>query len=199
MMGATKQLTIPGSQTSVLFMEVTEDKLVAALKAHEISAFNYLYKKYSPSLYGVILRIVNQHETAQDILQDVFCKIKKYICGYDPARGRLYTWMLNMARHAAIDEIRKMSSRGRLLCDELEGCIIKIDKAGGTQINTDTIGLNKLLIRLTFHERELLDLMYYKGFTHPEVAKQMGIPLGTVKTRIRGAILKLRLYFKEQI
>ncbi|WP_443947547.1 RNA polymerase sigma factor [Pedobacter sp. AW1-32] len=184
-----------GSEKPTLFLEITEDKLIVALKAGEIQAFNYLYKKYSEALFGVILKIVNQHETAEDILQDVFLKIRKYISGYDAAKGRLFTWMLNTARHAAIDELRKTSSRGRLLCDELEVCILKIDERGGTQINTDTIGLNRLLISLTSHERQLLDLMYYKGFTHPEVAEYMGIPLGTVKSRIRGAIIKLRLYF----
>lgn len=179
----------------LLTLEVEERRLIAALKDGELSAFNYLYHHYAANLFGVIFKIVKQQETAEDVLQELFLKIKSNIHAYNEKKGRLFTWMLNMARNAAIDEVRRASSKGRLLCDELEYSLGILDREKSTILNPDTIGLKKLLNQLKENETMLIDLVYYQGYTHQEIAESLNIPIGTVKTRIRNAIFTLRAIF----
>ncbi|WP_316831710.1 RNA polymerase sigma factor [Pedobacter aquatilis] len=189
-----KPFTGEGNSASHM-LEMPEDKLVKALKAQDQVAFNYLYRYYSAALHGILLRMVNQQETAEDLLQEVFLKINKGILGYDTQRGRLFTWMLNLAKNTAIDHIRLTTSKCRLRSEEIENCVNIIDAAGCAQTNTDSIGLRTIIGGLTLQEQKLLNLVYYGGYTHIEAAAALAMPLGTVKTRIRAAILKLRKYY----
>lgn len=155
-------------------------------------AFAYLYDNYSTSLYGIINSIVTEKETASDVLQDVFVNIWKKIELYDATKGRLFTWMLNIARNAAIDKIRSKSYRNSLKNQSFpENVDINIGKAI-TESKIEDIGLKKILTKLKDEQRVLLDLSYFQGFTHEEIAKALNIPLGTVKTRIRNALIQLR-------
>jgi len=160
-------------------------------------SFSYLYDNYSGALLGVISAIVSNQETARDVLQDVFVNIWRKIGSYDSAKGRLFTWMMNIARNAAIDKIR---SRGYQ--DSLKNQAIpdNVDNAGMARSATlpqmtDT-GLRNVLTRLKEEHRVLIDMSYYQGYTHDEIAKILDIPLGTVKTRIRSALTHLRTMIK---
>jgi len=160
-------------------------------------SFSYLYDNYSGALLGVISAIVSDQETARDVLQDVFVNIWRKIGSYDSAKGRLFTWMMNVARNAAIDKIR---SRGYQ--DSLKNQAIpeNVDNTGMARSATlpqmtDT-GLKNVLTRLKEEHRVLIDMSYYQGYTHDEIAKILDIPLGTVKTRIRSALTHLRTMIK---
>lgn len=181
-----------------LQISVREDKLVDALKIGSLSAFSYLYHRYSAALLGSIMRTVNQQETAEDLLQEVFIKIHQHIGRYDEKKGRLFTWMLNLARHAAIDQIRLVATKGRKKSEDIHDCLPIIDAFFNSGINTDLVGIKALLSNLNPNEQQILDLAYYKGFTHPEISELLNIPLGTVKTRIRSSIIKLRQFFAYQ-
>ncbi len=87
----------------------SEQELITALKARDDQAFSYLYDHYSGSLYSIILQIVKSPETASDVLQEVFINIWRKIESYDPLKGRLFTWMLNISRNASIDMLRSKS------------------------------------------------------------------------------------------
>lgn len=170
----------------------SEQELVALLQQRNEQSFGYLYDNYSGALLGIIGAIVPNEETARDTLQEVFVNIWKKIGSYDPAKGRLFTWMMNVARNAAIDKLR---SRGYQ--DSLKNNAITTGTEAGiagtaTLPQVGDVGLKKILSRLKDEYRVLIDLSYFQGYTHDEISKIMGIPLGTVKTRIRSALIHLR-------
>ena len=172
-----------------------ENDLVIQLKGRSEKAFSYLYDNYSGALYGIIHSILTDAETANDTLQDVFVNIWRKIESYDPSKGRLYTWMLNIARNASIDTLRSKSfqnsQKNQSFPENVDGLSV-----GTSQLNIDNIGLRKMLEKLKGDQRVLIDLAYFKGYTHEEIADIEGIPLGTVKTRIRTALQQLRNILK---
>jgi RNA polymerase sigma factor (sigma-70 family) len=175
----------------------TEQELVLALKERNNQAFGFLYDNYAGALYGIIKQIItDNHELASDVLQEVFINIWRKIESYDQTKGRLFTWMLNIARNASIDTLRSKSYQNSQKNQELPENVYKGVTNQTTQLNVDNIGLRKLLEKLKPDHRALVELAYFKGFTHEEIAEMMAIPLGTVKTRIRNALLQLREYLK---
>lgn len=167
-----------------------ETELVALLQERNGQAFSYLYDNYSGALLGVIGSIITDRELAGDVLQNVFVNIWRKIDLYDSSKGRLFTWMLNIARNAAIDEVRSRSYRDT----QKNQPIAETDSLPGavTGPAIGDVGLKKLLTKLKEEWRVLIDLSYFQGFTHEEIAKLQGLPLGTVKTRIRTALNHLR-------
>lgn len=168
----------------------SEQELVALLQQRNEKAFEYLYDNYSGALFGIVNSIVTDREIANDVLQHVFINIWRKIESYDPSKGRLFTWMLNIARNASIDEVRSKGFRDSQKNQSLSG---NVDVAGVvTAPAIDDVGLRKVLTRLKGELRVLIDLSYFQGFTHEEISKMLDIPLGTVKTRIRSALIQLR-------
>jgi len=172
-----------------------EQQLVVLLNEQNNDAFNYLYDHYSGALFTIINQIVPDKDTAGDVLQEVFVNIWKKINTYDPSKGRLFTWMLNIARNAAIDKVRSRGYR-----DNQRNQQIMDTETSGINVSSNPtvsdVGLKKVLNTLNDESRKLIDLSYFQGFTHEEIAKMLGIPLGTVKTRIRTAIIQLRTMIK---
>jgi RNA polymerase sigma factor (sigma-70 family) len=169
----------------------TEKELIALLKQRDEKAFSYLYDNYSGALYSIITQILENTELANDVLQEVFINIWRKIDTYDPAKGRLYTWMLNISRNASIDQLRSKnyqnSQKNQSIPENVDGL------AGSSmQMSVDSIGLKKMLEKLKMEQRVLIELAYFKGYTHEEIAEMEDIPLGTVKTRIRNALIQLR-------
>lgn len=163
---------------------------MALLQQRNEKAFEYLYDNYSGALFGIVNSIVTDKEIANDVLQNVFINIWRKIESYDPSKGRLFTWMLNIARNSSIDEIRSKGFRDSQKNQSLSS---NVDVAGVVTIpSIDDVGLRKVLTRLKGELRVLVDLSYFQGFTHEEISKMLDIPLGTVKTRIRSALIQLR-------
>jgi RNA polymerase sigma factor (sigma-70 family) len=169
----------------------SENELVTLLQQRSEKAFSYLYDNYAGALNGIISSIITESETANDILQDVFVNIWKKIDSYDSSKGRLFTWMLNIARNAAIDKLRSRSFKDGLKNQPLSD---NVDNRVDSHVNpsVNDVGLKKIISKLKDEQRLLVDLSYFQGFTHEEIAKAMNIPLGTVKTRIRSALIQLR-------
>ena len=174
----------------------TESELVSLLKSRDGKAFGYLYDNYSASLYTVIVQLVTDMEIANDVLQEVFVNIWRKIESYDPSKGRLFTWMLNIARNASIDTLRSRSYQNTRKNQSLQQNTDLPATAKPDSVNIDNIGLKKIIERLKKEHRVLIDLAYFKGYTHEEIAEIEDIPLGTVKTRIRNALMQLREYLK---
>lgn len=170
----------------------TEEELIALLRRRDEQAFGYLYDNYSGALYGVILKMLGIEEASRDLLQDVFVKIWRNIDTYDAVKGRLYTWMLNIARNAAIDVLRSPGySRERSTTDLANDAHMeRIIPA--TMLKTDHVGLEKVVAGLKDEYRKIIDLAYFKGYTQEEIAEELKIPVGTVKTRSRSALLQLK-------
>lgn len=174
----------------------TEHELVSLLKSRDSKAFGYLYDNYSASLYTIIAQLVDDMEVANDVLQEVFINIWRKIESYDPVKGRLFTWMLNIARNASIDTLRSKSYQNTQKNQSLQDKDGWIEGGKSTLVDVDNIGLKKVVHRLKKEYRVLIDLAYFKGYTHEEIAQIENIPLGTVKTRIRNALTQLREYLK---
>jgi RNA polymerase sigma factor (sigma-70 family) len=174
----------------------TEQELVLLLRNRNNQAFNYLYDNYSGALYSIILQIIQENELASDVLQEVFVNIWRKMESYDATKGRLFTWMLNIARNASIDTLRSKSYQNSKKNQELPDNVHSSSSGQITQMNVDNIGLRKTLEKLKPEHRILIELAYFKGYTHEEIAEIEGIPLGTVKTRIRNSLLQLREYLQ---
>ena len=173
-------------------LKYREEELVMLLQAGEQQAFSYLYDNYAGALNGIITRMVEDRQLAEDILQEAFIKIWNNFSNYDPEKGRLFTWMLNITRNLTIDTLRSKGYKKQRKISGDENSVSNYSSDNKVAERFDTIGLRKRLINLKPEQRSIIDLAYFNGYTQDEISKEMGIPLGTVKTRMRSAILELR-------
>lgn len=173
----------------------TEEELVTSLKNGDQDALSFLYDNYSAALFGVILRIVELQENAEDVLQETFVKIWKNISSYDKSKGKLYTWLINIARNNAIDSLRAKDYKLKSQIRSLDNSVRSINKQYSTAIHPDHIGLKTLVDKMKPEYKQLIDKLYFEGYTQEEAAEELNIPLGTVKTRARAAIGQLREIF----
>lgn len=169
-------------------------QLIIRLQQQDRSVVGELYDAYGGALYGVVLRIVRTRELAEQVLQDTFVKVWRNSTSYDASKGRLFTWLLNIARNTAIDVTRSAHFQQSWKTDSLDNLV---HKPGGEAMNPDHLGLKEVVDRLDDKYRLLIELVYFQGYTQEEVAEETGIPLGTVKTRLRYAISELRTQFGE--
>lgn len=176
-------------------IKLSEEELITALQNREKVGAEALYDMYSGSLHGIIFRIVQHEEIAEDLLQETFVKIWNSFGSFDSEKGRLFTWMANIARNLSIDKLRSKDFRNHSKNQDIENTVNFIDEQRNTSLNPETFGVRELIEKLKPEQKLILDLVYYKGYTHVEVAEELDIPLGTVKTRLRMAIITLRKFF----
>ncbi len=169
-----------------------EEELVLLLKQQDQTAFSYLYDNYAGALNGVIYRIVEDKELSEDILQEVFLKIWNNFASYDSTKGRLYTWMLNLTRNLTIDTIRSKGYKKQSKIYGDENSVSNLEDSSQGTNRFDAIGLNKQLKTLKPEELSIINMAYFNGYTQDEISKELAIPLGTVKTKMRNAIISLR-------
>lgn len=172
---------------------LNEQEFVARLKIHDQAALTQLYDNYSAALYGIISRIVIVDEVAEDVLQECFIKAWKHIHQYDSSKGRLFTWLANIARNSSIDYQRSTQKRRDRCQEKIEDNLHNLEPVH--QPNPDRIGLAALVNLLECKYSVLIELVYFRGFTHQEVAEMLNLPVGTVKTRLRKGALLLRQMF----
>lgn len=171
--------------------KLDEPDLISLLKDGDEGAFSYLYDHYSAALFGIILKIISKEEVAEDVLQEVFVKIYTHIKHYDSSRGRLYTWLLQITRNTAIDMVRSKDFKKAHVIRELNNNV-NDSASNSSAASYDSIGLDKVLSGLSEDQRKIVDLSYYKGFTQEEISNELNVPLGTVKSRARSALVQLR-------
>jgi RNA polymerase sigma factor (sigma-70 family) len=140
----------------------------------------------------VISRIIKNEDVAEEILQDAFLRIWDRIETYDAGKGRLFTWMLNIARNLAIDKTRSKEISKDRKTDDIDDLVNRIDRKEQAEQNVETIGLKEVLTRLPEEQKFVVEYLYLKGYTQSELADEFNIPLGTVKTRLRLAMIELR-------
>ena len=179
--------------------QLTEDKMVSLLKAGDARSFGELYDLYSGAIYSIIRKIIESEELAQDVLQDSFVKIWERRSAYDSSKGRIFTWMLNVARNTSIDALRNKHVKVASKIQNIEDNVSKINRQNSSSQSEDTIGMTEIIGSLTPEQRVIIELTYFQGFTQEEVSKELNIPLGTVKTRTRSALIQLRQTYKKGI
>jgi len=174
-------------------MKFAESQIVEMLHQNDKQAIAVIYDHYAPALYGVVVRIVQSEEIAQDVMQDAFVKIWKKGTTYDSTKGTLFTWLLNITRNTAIDKIRSAGFRKSGENQNIDNHVHNKVSSRGT--NPDEIGVKELLNNLDDKYRDIIDMIYFRGFTQKEVSEELDIPLGTVKTRLRIGLRELRGIF----
>jgi RNA polymerase sigma factor (sigma-70 family) len=175
-----------------LAKKYSEEELILSLQQRDQQAFSYLYDNYAPALNGVIFRMVEEKELAEDILQEAFIKIWDNFTQYDSSKGRLFTWMINLTRNLTIDTLRSKNYKKQQKISADENSVSNLSNNYSGAERFDTIGLRKNVENLKPEQKRIIDLAYFSGYTQDEIAKEIGIPLGTVKTRMRTAIIELR-------
>lgn len=177
-----------------LDMESATQHYAASLKRGDASVMAILYDEYSSALYGVVVRILRSTSHAEDVLQETFVRVWTNRESYSPDRGTLFTWMLNIARNLAIDTLRKASySREEIQTAEE---IVGIDsRVSDPREAAESVDLKSLVGTLPPEQQEIIDLVYFKGYSQSEIAEEYDIPLGTVKSRVRLAMNTLRTIY----
>lgn len=168
------------------------EELVERFKNKDVKAFETLYSMYHGSIHGVIYAIVKNQDLADELLQDVFMKAWKNADTYSSKKGRFFTWMLNIARNTAIDATRSKSFKQGKQNLDADFFVNIIEDHSNLDGKTDAIGIANYLKNLGDTCKKLIELLYFKGYTHKEASEELKNPLGTIKTRNRNCIQQLR-------
>lgn len=190
---------VPNTTAEDRLRRAEEDAaLVAALAEDEVGALEQLYDRYSALVFSVALRVLHDHALAEDVTQEVFLRIWRQPASFDPARGRFISWLSSVARNRALDEQRRLSRRRRAE-DQDEDPVLRLpaegrgdDPAHEAVLADDRRRVHEAMRDLPDAQRTVIELAYFGGLTQTEIAERTGDPLGTIKTRVRLGMRKLR-------
>jgi len=167
--------------------------LLARIVQKDERAVEALYARYSGPLYSLAYQVTGAERFAQDVVQEVFVALWRDAGRFDPSRGAVAPWLFSLARHKAIDLVRREANIRKRTADvDLEFHEADDDVDQETWLNFRRERVRAAIEELTPTQREALELAFFGGLTHVEVSERLGIPLGTAKTRIRSALLRLR-------
>lgn len=169
-----------------------QDELLDLIQQKDEKSFDYLYDMYAQSLFGVIHAIVKNKAQAEDVLQEVMLKIWEKLDAYNSDKGRFYTWIVNIARNAAIDKYRSKAYKKQRKNLSTDNFVDILEGSYNLGRLTNAIGIEGFVKKLKPKCIKIIDLLFYKGFTHKEAAENLNIPLGTLKTRNRACLNDLR-------
>jgi RNA polymerase sigma-70 factor, ECF subfamily len=166
-----------------------DEKLVMAIRSGDESAMAVLYDRYSSLVYSVALRVLGDTGTAEDVLQEVFMQLWRNPGLFDSSRGNLAPWLAVITRNRSIDSLRKRRPE-----TDIDDVIVSVepDMAGDAERGRAMEKVRGVLGAMPLPQRSALEMAYFEGLTHTEIAAKTGEPLGTIKTRIRGGLLALR-------
>jgi RNA polymerase sigma-70 factor, ECF subfamily len=175
--------------------DITTEEIISLLKDRKERGMSLLYDQYSDSLFGLVNRILDDQQAAEDVLQRTMLKIWNNIHGFDPAKASFFTWMSVIARNTALDQKRLKTFQAREKTISTDEIVYKptVSTPEGTSIDTA-----RLLSGLDNNYRIVLEYAYLKGYTQQEISDTLDMPLGTVKTRLRAAIGMLREQLKNE-
>ena len=169
--------------------------LVQRLLQRDVDAFEELYDRHSRIVYSLVLRILQQASTAEEVVQDVFLQLWRNAGLYDHSRGPFVPWLLTLARNRALDQLRLKSERQRRREDqteELPPVLATPDFEGSLDEKRRATRVRELMAALNPQQKRALELAYFEGLSHAEIAEALKEPLGTVKSWIRNGLLKLK-------
>jgi len=176
--------------TVPLLSAADDQALLARIADEDAGAFETLYARYSAAAYSVAMGLLRDAAQAQEVTQDVFLAIWRGARGFDPARGSARTWILSVAHHKSVDAVRRSRRNPTVpLSETMTGGADVIEAA---QARVDAGHVRRALEGLSIEQRAAIVLAYYGGYTQQEIAQRLGVPLGTIKTRMRDGLLRLR-------
>lgn len=178
----------------------SDTELLHAVARGDEAALGALYDRYNSILLGLLLRILHSRSEAEDVLQEVFLQIWQRAANFDEARGRGFTWMVTLARSRAIDRLRSLQSRQRADDTALRDTPEQLGDASDDAYHAEQREIVRAaLAEIPEEQRRALLLAYFEGLTQSEIAARLGQPLGTVKTRMRSGMTKLRELLGERM
>ena len=167
--------------------------LLSAIAARDEVALAQLYDRYRAILFGLLMRILNNREEAEDVLQEVFLQVWRKAEDFDENRGRPFTWLVTLARSRGIDRLRTLAARERVAEAGAREPSEEISDAVTDAFKSEQRGLvSDALAKLPDEQKRPIMLAYFEGLTQSEIATNLGAPLGTVKTRMRTGMIRLR-------
>lgn len=173
---------------------MTQEELLPLLRQKDEKAFQLLYDNYAKSLYSVVCQFIKDQHEAEDVLQEVFVKIWSQMHRYEPTKGRLYTWMLNIARNTAIDKLRSKGHNNAQKNVDADNFTHLMADNRSWMLSVESIGIKEFVKKLKPKCIQLIELLFYRGYTQQEASEALEWPLGTVKTQNRMCINDLRNY-----
>lgn len=173
--------------------QIDDAELVQAMARGDEQAFASLFDRYNSTLLGFLIRILNNKAEAEDVLQEVFVQVWRDAPRYDVRRGRVFTWLVTIARSRALDRLRALGSHESMRTKWAIESMVSPSSAMDNTIRSDQAKIIRHALEdINDAQREVLLLAYFEGLSHQEIADRVGIPLGTAKTRIRDGLKKLR-------
>ena len=185
-------------------IDLDDEALVQRVVQRDAEAFARLYDRHADLVYSVALRVLADPALAQDTVQDVFLRLWRTPAAYDVMRGRFVSWLVSVTRNRAVDEVRM---RGRRRVREVGENAGVDDPPDGraedpqlaVQVQADRLAVRRALELLPENQRVAVELAYFSGLTQQEIAEHLGQPLGTIKTRTRLAMRKLRAALSREV
>ena len=187
----------PGRTIGLKALTHTEKQIVELLRQGDKSAIRMIYENYSEVLYGVIFQMIKNDPESEDVFQESVLKIWRFAKSYDASKGRLFTWMVNICRNTAIDKMRSKGFKNQSKIQGKEKLVDIAERLGEEGFNPDQIGLREKVAKLEPKFLEVIQVVYFEGYSHAEAAQKLEIPLGTLKTRVRQGLNELRKIMKE--
>ena len=177
--------------------EISDEMLIRAIASGAVWAMEPLYDRYSRILYSIVYRMVSDHQIAEDLLQDAFLSVWKRATSYSPQSGAVRSWLVSIAHHRAIDYLRGVRRRAVLKEATWEDVerderTAQPDAEEGALKSIQSEQVRAALMKLPTEQRMVIELAYFQGWTHSEIAEGCQIPLGTVKARMRLGIMHLK-------
>jgi RNA polymerase sigma-70 factor (ECF subfamily) len=180
--------------------QTTDVDILRGIAGGDEQALSALYDRYRLILFGLILRILHSRTEAEDVLQEVFLQVWRRAADFDEARGRPFTWLVTLARSRAIDRLRSLSSRERTAQESARDAPDHVSDAADDAVKSEQGEIvRRALGELPEEQRQTLLLAYFEGLTQSEIAERTRTPLGTVKTRMRSGMIRLRQLLGERM
>ena len=168
------------------------DELIQKFQQKDIGAFEKLYDMYSKQMKSVIYNIVKNTEDVEEVLQDSFVKAWNNAENYSADKGRFFTWILNISRNTAIDKTRSKDFKKNKQNSDASFYVDIFESHDNLDTRVDAIGVKRYLENIKESCKNLIDLLYFKGYTQKEASEELDTPLGTIKTNLRKCISDLR-------
>lgn len=178
-------------------MSHTEPDIVGLLHEDAAAAISVILDQYGDALYGLVCRMIPERAIADEVIQDAMVKVWQNAASYDPGKGKLYTWLASITWNTALDKVRSAGYRQSKKSEPLDSNVY-VQQMREEQQPSD-IGLQRALTRLDAKYREVIDLVYFGGYSHAEVSEALDIPVGTVKSRVRIAIRELYTALRDEV
>ena len=194
---------INGHRSTKSRFQESDRTLIQQIGAGDQKAFGILYERYTTLVFSLAVKIADSHETAEDITLDVFTQIWKNAKKYHPEKGSVKGWIASLARYRSIDTLRRRKVRSNI--NRPQWSDVQLEKLPSNDNTGEELELaetrkkvSNAIAKLPEDQQEVLAMAYFKGYTHRQIAEALNEPLGTIKTRIRLGLQKLREIFKDK-